>query len=94
MPGAARVEKLKASIVVATADADSHSAVVERDERRQHEIEVRKVARQRAGRQHQGAAQGVLIGVGFRPQAAMQYLAGEQAGNGVAKIIHVGMLQN
>src|SRR4029078_6239798 len=34
-----RVEKLKASIVVAAADADSHSAVVERDERRQHEIE-------------------------------------------------------
>src|SRR4029079_678851 len=43
MPGAARVEKLKASIVVTTAHADSQPAVVERDERRQHEIEPSRV---------------------------------------------------
>ena len=43
LPRAARVQKLETAIVVAAADADAHSAVVESDERREHEVEPARV---------------------------------------------------
>ena len=42
-PGAAPRQESEATVVVAAADADAHAAVVERHERRQHEVEPPRV---------------------------------------------------